>query len=458
MRGESMSTNIAASEVGTLRQHHQGAVLISGEPGYDEARRIWNGMIDRRPAVIARSVSTADVAVAIAYARDRDLILSVRGGGHSFPGHSVNDGGMMIDLSPMKRVEVDPKQRTVRAQPGVLWGELDGATHAHGLAVTGGQISHTGIAGLTLGGGIGWLMRKYGLTCDNLLAAEIVTADGRIVRASAGENGDLFWGLRGGGGNFGVVTEFTYQLHPVKFVLGGLLAFPLPVGMQVLQSLRDYLPTLPDELTTTTFLLTTPDGHKALGVGLCYCGDPSNGELWAAPIRRMGPVVMEQLGAMPYPALQSMLDQVAVPGRRYYLKSNFVGELYDDALDVLIDAYMRVPSPLSAILLVQMGGAVSRMEHATTAFYHRDAAMSFSAFASWTDPAEDQASIDWTRQLWEKLQPHMPAGVYVNELADEGEERVRAAYGPAYDRLALLKQKYDPDNLFSLNQNIRPAL
>ena len=313
------------------------------------------------------------MAAAIAYARDRDLILSVRGGGHSFPGHSVNDGGMMIDLSPMKQIEVDPEQRTVRAQPGVLWGELDGATHAHGLAVTGGQISHTGIAGLTLGGGIGWLMRKYGLTCDNLLAAEVVTADGRTVRASANENADLFWGLRGGGGNFGVVTEFTYQLHPVKFVLGGLLAFPLPVGKQVLQSLRDYLPTLPDELTTTTFLLTTPDGHKALGVGLCYCGDPSDGEQWAAPIRRMGPVVMEQLGAMPYPALQSMLDQVAVPGRRYYLKSNFVGELHDEAIDVLIDAYLRVPSPLTAILLVQMGGAVSQVEQASTAFYHRDA-------------------------------------------------------------------------------------
>jgi hypothetical protein len=347
-----MSTDIATSAVDTLRQHHQGAVLISGEAGYDEARKIWNGMIDRRPAVIARSVSSADVAAAIAYAREHDLSIAVRGGGHSFPGHSVNDNGMMIDLSPMKRVEVDAQRATVRAQPGVLWGELDGATHTHGLAVTGGQISHTGIAGLTLGGGIGWLMRKYGLTCDNLLAAEMVTADGRLVRASAGENDDLFWGLRGGGGNFGVVTEFTYRLHPVKFVLGGLMAFPLPVGKQVLQSLRDYLPSMPDEMTITMFLLTTPDGHKALGVGLCYCGEPSAGEQWVEPIRQMGPVVMNQVGVMPYPVLQSMIDQVAEPGRRYYLKSNFVGDLRDEAIDVLIDAYSVVPSPLSAILLM----------------------------------------------------------------------------------------------------------
>jgi FAD/FMN-containing dehydrogenase len=452
-----MGTGIPSSAVDTLRKHHQGTVLVPGEAGYNEARRIWNGMIDRRPAVIARSVSSADVVTAIAHAREHDLSIAVRGGGHSFPGHSVNENGMMIDLSPMKRVEVDPQQATVRAQPGVLWGELDGVTHTYRLAVTGGQISHTGIAGLTLGGGIGWLMRKYGLTCDNLLAAEVVTADGRTVRASADENGDLFWGLRGGGGNFGIVTEFTYRLHPVGLVLGGLMAFPLPAGKQVLQSMRSYLPNLPDEMTITMFLLTTPDGHKALGVGLCYCGEPSAGEQWVEPIRQMGPVVMNQVGIMPYPVLQSMIDQVAESGRRYYLKSNFVGDLRDEAIDVLIDAYLVVPSPLSSILLVQMGGAVSQMDEASTAFYHRDAALSFSAFSAWTEPAQDEANIEWTRQLWEDLRPHMPAGVYVNELADEGEERVRAAYGPAYDRLALLKKKYDPDNLFRLNQNIRPA-
>jgi hypothetical protein len=358
----------------------------------------------------------------------------------------------------MKKIDVDPAGRTVWTEPGVLWGEFDAATHAHGLAVTGGQISHTGIAGLTLGGGFGWLMRKYALTCDNLIAAEMVTADGRTVHANAGENADLFWGLRGGGGNFGIVTHFTYQLHPVSFVYGGLLAYPLPLGKQVLQSLRTYLPSVPDELTTTSFLLTTPDGHKALGVGLCYCGDPTAGEKWVAPLRQMGPVVMEQIGPIPYPAVQSMVDHVAVPGRRYYLKSNFIDELRDEAIDILIDAYIQVPSPLSAILLVQLGGAVSRADRTATAFYHRDAALSFSAFSTWTDPAQDEINIGWTRRLWENLQPHMPGSVYVNELSDEGDERVRAAYGPAYVRLAALKKQFDPANIFRMNQNIKPAL
>jgi FAD/FMN-containing dehydrogenase len=277
------------------------------------------------------------------------------------------------------------------------------------------------------------------------------------VAASADDNANLFWGLRGGGGNFGVVTEFSYRLHPVSLVFGGLVAFPLPAGKPALQALRSYLPTTPDELTTTSFLLTTPDGHKALGVGFCYCGDPGDGEAWLAPIRQMGPVVMEQVGVMPYPAVQSMLDQVAAPGRRYYLKSNFMDELNDDAIDVLIDAYMRVPSPLTAVLLVQMGGAVTRVDRTATAFYHRDVAFSFSAFASWTDPSEDDANIGWTRQLWQDLRPRMSASVYVNELVDEGEDRVREAYGPAHDRLAVLKRQYDPDNIFRLNQNIRPA-
>ena len=445
------------STLAVLQSRLDGRLLRDGDPGYEQARKIWNGMFDRRPALIARCTSAAAVAAAIAYATEHDLLISVRGGGHSFPGHSVNDGGIMIDLAPMKKIEVDATRRIAWAEPGVLWGEFDAATHAHGLAVTGGQISHTGIAGLTLGGGIGWLMRKHALTCDNLVAAEVVTADGRTVHASAGENADLFWGLRGGGGNFGIVTRFTYQLHPVSFVFGGLLAYPLPLGKQVLQSLRAYLPSVPDELTTTSFLLTTPDGHKALGVGLCYCGDPAAGEQWVAPLRQIGPVVMEQIGPMPYPAVQSMVDHVAVPGRRYYLKSNFMDKLADEAIDVLIDAYMQVPSPLSAILLVQMGGAVSRADRTATAFHHRNAALSFSAFSTWIDPAQDEINIGWTRQLWENLRPHMPAGVYVNELGDEGEERVQAAYGPAYARLAALKKQFDPKNIFRMNQNIKPA-
>lgn len=440
-----------------LRRSMQGAVLIPGDAGYDDARKIWNGMFDRRPAVIARCASAADVAAAIAHARQHNLRIAVRGGGHSLPGHSVNDGGLVIDLSPMKRIDVDPQQRIARAQPGVVWGELDAATHAHGLAVTGGQISHTGIAGLTLGGGLGWLMRKYGLTCDNLIAAEVVTADGERLRASADENADLFWGLRGGGGNFGVVTEFTYRLHPLKMVLGGLIGFPLPAAKTALRALRDYLPAVPDELTTTTYLLTTPEGHQALGVGLCYCGDPGEGERWLALIRGMGPVVLDQVGVLPYPAVQSMLDHVGEPGRRYYVKGNFMNELRNEAIDALIEAYQRTPSPLNAVLLVQMGGAVQRVDRASTAYYHRDAAYSYGAFSVWEDPAHDAANIDWNQRLWQDLRPYMSGGVYVNELVDEGEERVREAYGPAYDRLAALKRRYDPENIFRLNQNIRLA-
>lgn len=436
-----------------------GRLLRPGTAGYDAARKIWNGMIDKRPALIARCKTAQEVAECVHLVREHGLLASVRSGGHSLPGHSVCDGGLMIDLSLMKNIQVDPQKRIAQAQAGLLWQEFDAATHAHGLAVTGGQISHTGIAGLTLGGGIGWLMRKFGATCDNLISAEIVTADGNIRRVSATEEAELFWAIRGGGGNFGVVTTFEYRLHPLKFVFGGLVAYPLPEAPGVLGALRDYAASTPDELTVMPAFITSPDGHPAVGIAFCFAGDPQQGEAHLSKFRTFGTVVMEQTGAMPYPVVQQMLDHVAEPQRRYYLKSNMLNELSDDAIRVCMQNYMQVPSPLSAIIIPQMGGAINRVQPDATAFPHRSAAYSFTAFAVWTDPRTDEANKRWAQTVWEELRPFAPTAVYVNEMVDEGEERVREAYGAkTYARLAQIKQKYDPDNLFRLNQNIKPAV
>lgn len=454
-----MGDALAEGSVRELQGKLHGQLLRPGDADYEGTRYIWNGMIDKRPALIARCVDTEDVLRAVDFAREHNLLVAVRSGGHSFPGHSVCDGGLMIDLSPMKGIRVEPSQQRVRAQPGVLWGELDQATQAHSLAVTGGQVSHTGIAGLTLGGGMGWLMRKCGLTVDNLLAVDVVTAEGQLLRANAHENAELFWGLRGGGGNFGIVTAFEYRLHSVgPIVFGGLVAYPFSEATAVLRLYREAVVSAPDELTTTAALLTTPDGHPAVGIALCYAGSLETGEQVVGPLRRLGTAVLDQVGPMPYTAVQSMLDQAAEPGRRYYMRSNLLSELNDEAIETLTDRFARTPSPLSLVILVQMGGAVSRVPRNATAFFHRDAAYSLTALASWIDPAEDESNIEWTRELWGALRPHTPNAVYVNELSDEGEDRVRAAYGPStYDRLVALKNIYDPTNFFRLNQNITPS-
>jgi FAD/FMN-containing dehydrogenase len=456
---EGQTITLASSQFAGLRKMLNGRLLLPDAPGYDDARKIWNGMIDKRPALIARCQTAAEVAACVNLAREHRLLVSVRGGGHSLPGHSVCNGGLMIDLSPMKNIQVDTQKRTARAGAGLLWRDFDAATHEHGLAVTGGQISHTGIAGLTLGGGIGWLMRKFGLTCDNLISAEIVTADGKIRQISATAEPELFWGIRGGGGNFGVVTTFEYRLHPLKFVFGGLVAFPLPEAPKVLAALRDYSTSTPDELTVMPAFITSPDGHPAVGIAFCFAGEPQQGEAHLVKFRTFGTVVMEQTGAMPYPVVQQMLDHVAEPQRRYYLKSNMLDSLSDDAIQVCMEHYLRVPSPLCAIIIPQMGGAISRVKPDATAFPHRNAAYSFSAFAVWTDPKNDAANKLWAQKVWEALRPYAPNAVYVNEMVDEGEERVREAYGEkTYARLAQIKRKYDPDNLFRLNQNIKPAV
>ncbi len=448
---------IAAARVGVLADALEGDLLSTEHPEYEATRRVWNAMFDRRPALVARCQTEADVVRAVQFAREHSLLLSVRGGGHSLPGHSVCDGGMMVDLSAMKGVQIDAKQRMAWAGPGLVWGELDAATQAHGLAVTGGQISHTGVAGLTLGGGMGWLMRRHGLTSDSLLGARLVTAEGEAI-AVDDEYSDLLWGLRGGGGNFGIVTAFRFGLHRVgPQVVGGLMAFPFPETRQVLRSFREFADAAPDELTCTVAFLTTPEGQKALGIGVCYAGDLARGERTVAPLRGMGTLVTDQVGPVPYTAVQSMLDETAPQGSRYYVKAGMLAGLGDEVIEACAHHFARVPSPLTQILLVQMGGAVSRRRDDDSAFAHRQAAYNFVAFSQWRHPGEDRANIEWTRAFHRALEQHWSRGVYVNDLMDEGRERVHEAYGAAYGRLAALKARYDPTNFFRLNQNIRPG-
>ena len=446
------------ADLESLQSRIRGLVITPASAEYDATRRVWNGMIDRRPAAIVRCMGAADVIASVNFAREAGLRVAIRAGGHSFPGYCTCDDGLVIDLQAMKSVRVDPKARTVRAEPGVLWQDLDAEALAFGLGVTGGMISHTGIAGLTLGGGFGWLTRKHGMVVDNLLSVDMVTADGRLVHASASENADLFWGVRGGGGNFGIVTSFEYQLHPLGTVLGGLVAYPLPQAMDVLRGVREYMPTAPDELGTATVLLTTPDGHKAVGVFVCYSGeDLSEGERVIAPLRRLGTPAMEQIGPMPYTVVQTLFNAAAVPHRRYYMRSNILSELSDEIASVLVDGYSRNPSPLCAFLIIAQGGAAARVAPDATPYVHRDAAFILTALAAWESPADDEANVAWLRDVWGRLTPHLPNAVYVNELHEEGADRIRAAYGNAYARLAALKAKYDPTNFFALNQNIPPA-
>lgn len=435
----------------------RGTLRHPGGEGFDERRRVWNGMIDRTPGAIVACAGAADVVSSVRLAKEHDLLLAVRGGGHSFPGHSTCDDGLVIDCSPMKGLRVDPARRTVRAQSGVLWGELDREAYAFGLAVTGGQISHTGIAGLTLGGGVGWLARSFGLSCDNVLALDVVTADGELRTVSETEEPDLFWALRGGGGNFGVVTSFEFRLHPLGTCLGGLVAHPLERAGEAMRHIRDFAAVAPDELTLTGAFLTGPDGQKACGAGLCYAGAPEAGQQVVRPLREFGPPVLDSVGPMPYPAIQSMLDEAAVPGRRYYMRSHLLEALPDEALDLLADRFAVVPSPFSLVILIQLGGAVARVPSDTTAYPHRDATFLMSAFSCWEDPTHDERNVEWARQLGDAMAPFASGRFYVNELFDEGEDLVRAAYGPTtYERLSKLKARYDPTNLFRLNQNIKP--
>jgi FAD/FMN-containing dehydrogenase len=434
----------------------RGALLCPGDDGYDAARTVYNAMIDRRPALIARCAGTADVIASVQFARAHTLLVSVRGGGHNVAGNAVCDGGLMLDLSPMQGIRVDPAGRTVRAEPGLTWRDFDRETQAFGLATTGGLFSTTGIAGLTLGGGLGWLNGLYGLACDNLLSADVVTADGQLLTASDAEHPDLFWGLRGGGGNFGIVTSFEYRLHPVGPVLAGLLFYPIAKATEVFRFYREYMPESPDAFRADIGVLTAPDGNLAVGIIPCYVGAVTEGERVIEPLRRLGPVA-DLVRPMTYCEVQTMLDDVLPIGRWNYWKSSFVPTLEDAAIETLIACGQAAPSPTSFLALEPIHGAASRVPPEATAFPHRAAYYSLLILAVWTDPAASEQHIRWARESWEALQPFAAGRVYVNYLSD-GEDRVQEAYGPNYKRLVALKNTYDPTNFWRRNQNIRPTV
>jgi FAD/FMN-containing dehydrogenase len=444
------------SLVSQWQRQFEGRLVTPADDAYETSRRIWNGMIDNRPTLIARCVSPADVRAAVKLARAEQMPVSVRGGGHGVAGTAVCDGGLMIDLSPMKDIRVDPVSRQAIAAPGVLWGEFDRATQSHGLATTGGQVSHTGIAGLTLGGGLGYLMGKHGATCDNLLSADVVTADGEMLTASAEQNPDLFWAVRGAGANFGVVTSFRYRLHPLGEVLAGLLLHPRERAGELIAFHREFLAGSPDELDTTVGFLNSPEGMPLVGIVAVYTGSLSEGERVLEPLRKFGPPVADLIRAMPYTEVQSMLDSAVPIGDRYYWKSNFVTDLAPGLAGVLRDGATAMPSPQSLILLFEMKGEIRRARKDAMAFDHRDPNFELSLIAHWTDPGCDDANLQWAREVWSAAQPFVLPAVYANHMtADESKNRLRAAYGAEkYEKLVTLKAKYDPSNFFRLNHNI----
>ena len=457
---------VSDASVRELRDALRGELITPGDSAYDEARSVWNGMIDRRPAMIARCTGTHDVIAAVGIARSEGLTVAVRGGAHNVAGNATCDGGLVIDLSPMKGVRVDPQAHTVRAQAGLTWGELDQETQGFGLATTGGLVTSTGVAGYTLGGGIGWLMRKHGLACDNLISADLVTADGQTVHASETENPELLWGLRGGGGNFGVVTEFEFRLHPVSQVLGGLLAWPAASAGEVLRFWRDWVADTPDELCTmAAFLYAPPEPFvppEVVGTQIfalaCFHLDPEGtAERDLQPLRDLAPAV-DVLGPMPYQAIQGMFDAGVPRGSRNYWRSGYVDALSDGAIEAIVSAAAGVPAPLGQLHVHQMGGAAGRVPAGATAFGNRDAGFLMNYIGLWLDPAEDETNMAWVRETSDALAPFGTGARYVNFMADEGEAAVRSAYeAETFTRLQSLKAKYDPTNFFHLNQNIQPA-
>ncbi|MCH8849940.1 MAG: FAD-binding oxidoreductase [Chloroflexi bacterium] len=455
-----MTTAPDAPAIDELQGTFAGQLLRPEDEGYEEARQIQNGMIDKRPALIARCLGVADIVDAVNFARDKGLELSVRGGGHNIGGKALTDGGVMIDLSWMRGVQVDPAARTARAHGGAIWGEFNRETQIHGLATTGGVVSSTGVAGLTLGGGLGWLMGKYGMAVDNLIAAEVVTADGSVVRASESENADLLWGLRGGGGNFGVAASLEYRLHEVgPTVTSGLIAHPADQAKRVLGFYRELTSSLPDELTVFCALLHAPDGSGVplAAMILCHCGPMDEGERAVRPIKEFGSPVLDVVGPMSYDATNRMLDAGSPKGALNYWKSSYLDELSDGAIDTLIEQFSTVPSQTTLMLIEHIHGAATRVGETDTAFPHRSEGYNALFASQWQDPSETERNVAWTRETYSALEPYMAAGRYVNYLGeDEGEDPVAAAYGPNYDRLRELKAKYDPDNLFRMNQNVRP--
>jgi FAD/FMN-containing dehydrogenase len=458
---------VSDTTLAMLREHVRGPVIGPDDEGYEDARRVYNGMIDRRPRAIVRCVDVTDVRAAVDVARDAGLDLAVRGGGHSVPGFGTGDDALVIDLSTMKGTRVDPQRRTVRVEGGCTWGDLDHATHSFGLATTGGIISSTGVGGLTLGGGIGYLTRRFGLSCDNLRAADIVTADGAFVTASEREHEELFWALRGGGGNFGVVTSLEFDLHPVDTIYGGPIFYPVDHAAHVLGFYADHIAKAPEELGAFFMFQIAPPlpfipeerhGETMCAVVACWSGPVAGGEPAIAPLLEdAGPVVAHHVGPMPYPTLNSAFDGLLPPGLQHYWKANFVRELTDAAIEAHVQHGPRVPCVQSTMHLYPIDGAAHRVSADATAFAHRDARFAAVIAGMWPDPADNDANTRWVRDYWEALAPHSEDGGYINFMAADDQQRIRANYAGNYDRLTAIKASYDPENLFHLNQNIAPA-
>lgn len=446
------------SEFVGLQQAVRGDLVLPDDLGYEQARKVWNGMVDKRPAAIVYCGSADDVVAAINFARSHQLRVAVRAGGHNVAGSSVCDAGLVIDLSRMKRIEVDPIRRVARAQAGLNLGEFDTATQAHGLATTMGVNADTGIAGLTVGGGFGKLGRKHGLTCDNLVAAEIVTANGRLLQASATENADLFWGIRGGGGNFGIVTTFEYLLHPVgPTLLAGSVLHAYDDAPAAMRFYRVFASQAPDELSLDAALVTAPSGERMFSISACYVGPLDAGVQAVQSLRSYGAPVEDRIAPIPYLQIQSAGDSIFPRGRRYYWKAQFMREISDEAIDTLLAAYAVAPSG-SLVVFQHVGGAIARVPISATPYVNRNALFDCFPISIWDDPGEDEPHIRWARDLWSAMRPFSTGGVYANNLGDEGADRVQAAYGENYPRLAALKNKYDKTNFFRLNQNIKPSL
>jgi len=445
--------------VDQLRAMISGETLTPVDAAYDAVRQVHNGMIDKRPAVIVRCQNTADIADAVKFAREHDLEISVRGGGHNVAGRAVTDGGLMIDTQTMKGVHVDPATRRVRAQAGLSWNEYNRATAAYGLATTGGVVSTTGIAGLTLGGGLGWLMGKYGMAVDNVRSVELVDANGQIHTADAEQNPDLYWALRGGGGNFGVAASFEYDAHPVSMIYGGLIAFALPDAPKVWEFFGDFAAESPDELVLMMALVHAPDGsgHKIAAVAMCHCGDLAKGERAAAAIRGAATPLMDMLGPLPYPVQNTLLDPGFPRGARNYWKSAYFKEITADTVSVMVERFAQTPSIMTAMVIEHFHGAVTRVPPTATAFPHREPGYNLVIPGVWPDARDDDANIAWVKDTFDALAPYTADSVYVNYLADDDTARVQAAYGPCWDRLRQVKRTYDPENVFHLNQNVTPA-
>jgi FAD/FMN-containing dehydrogenase len=458
---------IAQEVVSALRAKVRGTVALPGEDGYDAARTIWNAMIDRRPGLVVRCLGAADVMNAVALARDEKLLVAVRGGGHNIAGNAVCDGGLLIDLSLMRSVRVDPASNTARVEPGATLADFDKEAQQFGLATPLGINSTTGVAGLTLGGGMGWTTRKLGLTVDNLISADVVTADGKLVRASATENPDLFWALRGGGGNFGIVTSFEFKLHPLgPEVLSGLIVHPLEVAGELLSQFRRLAREAPEELTTWVVMRKAPPlpflpaewhGKEVLVFAACYAGDMKEGEKALKALRSLGKPIADVIAPHPFTAWQAAFDPLLTPGARNYWKSHDFADLPDGAISAILKGVRELPSPECEVFIAHVGGAMARIPVNATPWPNRDAHFIMNVHTRWQDKAQDQACIAWARHLFKATAPFASDSVYVNFMPDDEDDRVEKAYGTNYRRLAEIKRRYDPANLFRMNQNIRPA-